>query len=808
MLLNETGVFDEADGETLVIFQNILIDDAGNYNVSSVVENGIGFSNLPDTIQDAVIKALNSSQAGVVNNISEESVETEQDDTDNDVDKVRFEFEEDKSDLDSGDLDYKTISENQKPDGITDISASQHNLSEMTTNIENIQIVILAESFFKIAKFEGEIIPRILDAVTATGIISPPVVYFINSEDTVDQLENSVLINYLNCSVTFNNQELKVFENQQIEQILAVFEQVDRVLKNSTQNLSVDIALCQNETEEDEKERDEDSSPNKTNIKSQSGPAGMLEDTALLLISLQANRKDDVSNLELLEEAIASNIHKNVLVEVREKSEILENSSEETVTVDVDLTKLSKPQVLFTDKRIDAILSSDDQTNLKQEIENFVGNNNFSLEKSEKGRQNGSVLIAISCRKNCLTVRRKFDFVQNSLEELTDTETIIIFQEEESTLEEQIKDSVRYLFNISLNEEDTSYGNIVTTQTSNKPAEGTSDSERRMIEAVKKVIDDVYDTNLEFAADPVVAKTSTEATRPEQDEKSYERIIDILGDLFVKTVDLSFKIKGAMDRNSDNDEGVEFDIISRNEDVSDYNYPDDSADSEMFKVPDLIKITPDDAMFVHASTERAETIGDDTEDKKTIIIDLENEENISFNVSNGMVFEIDLSYLPTDPEDREEEIRLRVKTFINGLKLISDVEGEEDTASGDRTELSDAIIKNITQIVLLQMDDALANKEVTSQRIFDIISPTTPTSPPPASPEVTTVTSAVDLEVPPLPPIEEDDERLTTEIITDTFINQAKPSSSPGITEIDFFIENLQDRNYWLLSISKIIPSF
>merc|ERR550519_925698 len=131
-----------------------------------------------------------------------------------------------------------------------------------------------------------------------------------------------------------------------------------------------------------------------------------------------------------------------------------------------------------------------------------------------------------------------------------------------------------------------------------------------------------------------------------------------------------------MDRNSDNDEGVEFDIISRNEDVSDYNYPDDSADSEMFKVPDLIKITPDDAMFVHASTERAETIGDDTEDRKPIIIDLENEENISFNVSNGMVFEIDLSHLPTDPEDREEEIRLRVKTFINGLKIISDVEGE------------------------------------------------------------------------------------------------------------------------------------
>ena len=306
------------------------------------------------------------------------------------------------------------------------------------------------------------------------------------------------------------------------------------------------------------------------------------------------------------------------------------------------------------------------------------------------------------------------------------------------------------------------------------------------------MIDEVYDTNLQFAADPVVAKTTTEAPGGEQHEKSYDRIIDILGDLFVKTVDLSFKIKGAMDRNSNKDGGVEFDIISRKEDVSsDYNYPDDSADSEMFKVPDLIKITPDDAMFVHESTEKAETIGDDTESKKPIIIDLENEENISFNVSNGMVFEIDLSHLPSDPADREEEIRLRVKTFINGLKIVSDGDGEENqSSSGNRKELSDAIIKNITQIVLLQMDEALANKEVTSQRIFDIISPTTSTSPT-SQPEVTTVTAAVDLEVPPLPPIEEDDERLTTEIISDTFTNQANPTSSPGIIiEIDFFIEN------------------
>ena len=221
-----------------------------------------------------------------------------------------------------------------------------------------------------------------------------------------------------------------------------------------------------------------------------------------------------------------------------------------------------------------------------------------------------------------------------------------------------------------------------------------------------------------------------------------------------------------MDRNSENEEVVEFDIISRKDSTNNAEYLEEA---EEFQVPDLIKITPEDAMFVHDEIEEKEPIdGDDTDVKKPIVIDLENDESINFNVSNGMVFEIDLSDLPTDTEEREEEIRQRVKTFINGLKIITSEDSDEENSSRDKTTISDAIIKNITQIVLLQMDEALSNKEVTSQRIFDIISPT------PGAPaeELTAGSGVIDSTPPPSPPSTDDDEGLTTEITTQTFINQ------------------------------------
>ena len=804
MLLNETGVFSEDDGETLLIFQDILIDGSGNFNVSSVVDNGNEFSNLPSTIQDAVLQALNTSALNTIalrpHDQTDHSIDhtdhqrdqandqMEEDGADTPLDRIRFEFEEE-SDGDNGDFneDNHIIPELQKPNTMKNKAEetviSGDNLSLVATNIGNIQIVVPTQSFSQITQFQKEIIPLILNEVMSSGI-GLPVVHFMSSDSPAEDLENSLLINYANCSVTFDNQELKALENKQIEKILAIFEEVDRVVKDSIERLSLDLELCQNETEEEEVVSGNagEEKRQETKIEAQSGSEEVLverdDDETLLLISLRANDEDDVSNPELLEETIASKIYKNVLVEVSKKSEIVESSSDRKnlVTVAADITTLSSPRVIFPDKRIQKILTENDQTNLRQEIEDFVAK--LSVTKSE---DNGLVVIAVDCAANCQTLHSKFELVKNSVEELTDIQTIIFLEEDEQTTKNDEKGHVKYLFNISISEQDNSYGDIAITGTSNRSGEAALESQTRIIEAVKKVIDEVYETNLEFESE-FKSKTTTEAGDdvPRPNEKSSDRIIDILGDLFVKTLDLSFKIKGAMDRNSENEEVVEFDIISRKDNTDNDDYLEEE---EGFQVPNLIKITPEDAMFVHDNIEEEEANnGDESVVKKPIVIDLENDESISLNVSNGTVLEIDLSDLPTDAAEREEEIRQRVKSFINGLKIITDKDSAEEETGVDKTTISDAIIKNITQIVLLQMDQALSKQEVTSQRIFDLISSTA------GAPveELTTGSGVIDSTGPASAPPADDDEGLTTEITTESFINQ---QGNPTFNVLQIYID-------------------
>merc|ERR1711892_1250365 len=138
--------------------------------------------------------------------------------------------------------------------------------------------------------------------------------------------------------------------------------------------------------------------------------------------------------------------------------------------------------------------------------------------------------------------------------------------------------------------------------------------------------------------------------------------------------------------------------------------PGDGNDPEIFVIPEIIKITPFDAMFVHNNQSELEETANTISKKKPVIIDIENDQNINFNVSDGMVFEIDLSNLPSDKIDREKEIRLRVRSFINGIK-VNEEDKPINTEKIDNDSLSDAIIKNITQIVLIQMDEALKNKD-------------------------------------------------------------------------------------------------
>eukprot|EP00092_Neocalanus_flemingeri_P053981 GFUD01063549.1.p1 GENE.GFUD01063549.1~~GFUD01063549.1.p1 ORF type:complete len:710 (+),score=164.27 GFUD01063549.1:729-2858(+) len=166
-----------------------------------------------------------------------------------------------------------------------------------------------------------------------------------------------------------------------------------------------------------------------------------------------------------------------------------------------------------------------------------------------------------------------------------------------------------------------------------------------------------------------------------------------------------------MDKNSKSGNNVEFHIISRNEDTTINDFvPGDGNDPEIFVIPEMIKITPFDAMFVHTNQSGLEDTTEINSTKKPVIIDIENDQNINFNVSDGMVFEIDLSNLPSDKIDREKEIRLRVRSFINGIK-VNEEDKPINTERIDNDSLSDAIIKNITQIVLIQMDEALKNKD-------------------------------------------------------------------------------------------------
>ena len=207
---------------------------------------------------------------------------------------------------------------------------------------------------------------------------------------------------------------------------------------------------------------------------------------------------------------------------------------------------------------------------------------------------------------------------------------------------------------------------------------------------------------------PVTPTTTTKAPT----SSSSDKIIGILADLLIKTINLSFTIKGALDRNSGGEENVQFGIVSRNDDVDDETIYIENTPDDFIDIPDLIKITPEDAMFIHDEKEAIESTTRESIEK-SIIIELDREDFGHFNVTNGMILEIDLSNLPSQQPQRNEEIRLRVKNFINSLELMNEGEvGSDKIESEDGSSLSDAIIKNITQIVLLQMNEASQHQNI------------------------------------------------------------------------------------------------
>ena len=157
---------------------------------------------------------------------------------------------------------------------------------------------------------------------------------------------------------------------------------------------------------------------------------------------------------------------------------------------------------------------------------------------------------------------------------------------------------------------------------------------------------------------------------------------------------------GEPDNESDN---VEFKIVStrKKESAEEGLNAFESGDGTDLFLPDLIRITPTDAMFVNKTEEEGET---KDEGRKPVIIDVVTDQSVRFNVPDGMILEIDLSDLPADQGVREEEIRNRVRNLIQG---ITEDGNDANSIDAERDALSDAIIKNITQIVMVQMDEAL-----------------------------------------------------------------------------------------------------
>ena len=174
---------------------------------------------------------------------------------------------------------------------------------------------------------------------------------------------------------------------------------------------------------------------------------------------------------------------------------------------------------------------------------------------------------------------------------------------------------------------------------------------------------------------------------PSDSKKIQEKIIETLAKLFVKTLDLSIKIKSAIDENSKNNI---LEIVSRKD--------ENETPPESFVVPNLIKITPEDAVEIR--NDPVETEGE----IKPIIILIEDNNNLIINDTNGNVLELDFSDLPTDPVDRENIIRSKIRDLLQDVFITPEV-----SETFPKTSLSDEIIKNITQIVLLKMEESLSS---------------------------------------------------------------------------------------------------
>lgn len=152
---------------------------------------------------------------------------------------------------------------------------------------------------------------------------------------------------------------------------------------------------------------------------------------------------------------------------------------------------------------------------------------------------------------------------------------------------------------------------------------------------------------------------------PTKSNKLRETIVETLAKLFFKTLDLSIKIKTALDDGNDTTQKV-INIVSKKDDIP---YPNNNNNNQLIKdLPDFIKITPDDAIVVNQDSnliQEAEKEAfyeasdeNDADSVKPIVILIENSANILVNTTDGEIVTVDFSDLPTnDPVMREIIIR-------------------------------------------------------------------------------------------------------------------------------------------------------
>ena len=751
IVLNDTGLINEADNETLIIFQDILIDSSGNVNVSSVIsneniENNSEFDKLPSQIQDAVIAAIQNAE----------------------------------HDEDEGTHFQTTVKETNKlPTGenIDDFVSINFNFErppsfdeEAETPITNIKIIFPTALFQTVIELRDKIVPLILTSVMRSGIEISGVEFF-HEYDAVIDADKSVIINYSNCSVTFNNNELRFLSSTEVEKVLGVFEEVDQVLKNFIDDVYFDMSSCLNEMTSLDSEAD-----SKFNI----------------LISIKGDGKINADELQTLKRNLENITNSDVKIVQNQNPIVIESILNEssTVLISVDTNNMEfmienkKNGPKLTEKQLKAL-----EDKVKSNLPNFESNNNTITFERPENSENKPVkiksIISLMCT-DCSNDVSKLKEIEESIEEESESKVIVLTNKRAMEIENKFKKintPKKYLISINIVENGTSYGSVIDEERTPITFQNATDSENKIFESVKNVLKEEFNTVLKLENNDSTSfgVSSTESsTSTTQKQKSSDRIINILTDLLIKTLHLSFRIKGAIDRNSEKNQNVEFEIISRKDDIEN-DYIDDVDDSyDYLEIPDLIKITPEDAMFVHGGKDiRNSTLLD-----KPIVIELGEDQTVNFNVSNGMVFEIDLSNLPTSKPERDEEIRLRVRDFINGLELIHDKEDESDKPLPfDRSSLSDAIIKNITQIVLLQMDEALQKQanQVTIPPLSSKFSPTTEKS---QFKETTSTTDTINFSS----IVEENDLSLSSESTTTYDEYEVFPNEVTSGTKILMFL--------------------